>query len=500
MKIDLFGIAPPGIPFPIPATAQGVLGAVESGKAALPNVYRAAYVEPLEKNLASVLETENAVLIETLAGAVYEHARQRGVTPQIQRFLAILSDLYRSFLSEKRRAKADFPLVEQLPPLATFKHEGDMGPFTIPVDDVSRLTGSAVGVVSMPATYRDHPFLWASLAHELSGHDVLHADPGLLPELEDGVRAFFGGGPIGPGGTLNQQQFLGFLWSYWMDEAASDVFGVLNIGPSFGLNLAVFFGALNAQGSRPRGNAPTLRTRSDPDQQGNLDPHPTDLLRLHLIVGVVESLQGLSQQRRDAYSADLLRLAEICAPGASRIELRGNILGGPGVRIPVNATGANAIPLTVMQNAARRVGSFIATATLSSLGRHSIQDLETWDDADEETALRIADAIGRGASITNSGDDAQMLAGMTLALFSNASLYQSATQLINDALTSSFSHDPIFGLPHPDPAYQRVVFREEDGDGAPQPWHYSMFQPAEEEPIGVAPARAKTTTRRKSKR
>jgi hypothetical protein len=155
MKIDLFGTAPPNIPYPLPPTAQGVLGAIEAGKAALPVVYRNAYVAPLENNLASVLGTEDQELIETLAGAVYEHAKQRGVTPQIRRFLAVISDLYRSFLSSKRRANANFPLAEQLPPLATFKHAGKEGPFTIPVDDVNRLIGSptlAVGPSGRVAT------------------------------------------------------------------------------------------------------------------------------------------------------------------------------------------------------------------------------------------------------------------------------------------------------------------------------------------------------------
>src|ERR1700750_745165 len=122
MKIDLFGTAPPNIPYPIPPTAQGVLGAIESGKAALPIIYRNEYVTPLENSLASVLETEDEVLIETLAGAVYEHGKQRGVTPQRHRFWAVISALYRSFFAAKRRLNANSPLVEQLPPLATFKH------------------------------------------------------------------------------------------------------------------------------------------------------------------------------------------------------------------------------------------------------------------------------------------------------------------------------------------------------------------------------------------
>lgn len=485
MEIDLFGTAPPNIPFPLPASVEGVLAAIDSGRSALPLVYRDGYITPLEKNLAAVLATGDVVLLETLAGAAYEHSQQRGVTPQVHRFLAVISNLYRSFLSAKRRAAADFPIVEQFPPLAAFKHTGEDGPFTLPVDTVRRIIGSDVGVVSLPAIYRDHPVLWAALCHEVGGHDVLHADDGLLPELESGVRAFFGGGPIGPGGKLNEQQFLGLLWSYWMDEAASDVFGVLNIGPSFGLNLAVFFGALNAQAQKPQGQAPILRSQSGSDENGDLDPHPTDILRLHLILGAVESLQALSQDQRSAYAEDLLELADMCAPNVSTIRLQGTVLGGPGVRVPVNVT----LPFDEMQKTARRVGSFIATARLNSLGGHSIQELETWDDADEEVAQRISQSLQKQGEVTGMGDDAQLLAGATLALFEDSSLYTSVTGALVNALNLSFDQDPIFGKAQKDHVYLRIASRSQARSKA---WQYTV--------IGgkASPVKANKTTRRTS--
>src|SRR5262249_41005014 len=155
-----------------------------------------------------------------------------------------VSNLYRSFLSARRRSRAKFPLVETLPPLATFAHGGEGGPFTLPVDGVRELCGAKVGVVSLPSTYRDHPILWASLAHETGGPDVLPADEGLLSELAAGVAGLFGGGPLQPGKPLSGPQLLGLLWGYWIDEAASDVYGLLNIGPAFGFSLAAFFAAL----------------------------------------------------------------------------------------------------------------------------------------------------------------------------------------------------------------------------------------------------------------
>src|SRR5262249_50058643 len=260
MQVDLFGKAPPDLPFHDARDAGAVGAAINSGTPYVPLAFQNAYVNPLLQNLSSVLRQldGDATTVETISGAVYQHA-DASVRPHLHRFLAVISDLFRSFLSKQKRAQADFPLAEQLPPMAMFQHDGQNGPFTLPVDDMSRLSGGSCGVVSMPATYKEHPFLWAALSHETGGHDVTHADPGLLPELREGVRSFFGG-PLGGGSSPSTAQLLGLLWDYWMDEASADVYGVLNIGPNFGLNLVTFFAALNSQATGQQ--KPLLRADS----------------------------------------------------------------------------------------------------------------------------------------------------------------------------------------------------------------------------------------------
>ena len=451
--IDLFGDGPPVPPWGDAATVAAVKQAINAGAPSLPLAYQTGYVMPLLQNLDSVLR-QAGDSIEPLAGAVYEHAPGGAVQPELQRFLAVISNLYRSFLSRTKRAAANIPFaMPQDPPLAVFLHSGQDGPFTIPSDDTQQLFGGDVGVVSLPSTYRDHPVLWASLAHETGGHDVTHADAGLLPELAAGVQTLFGGGPVHAGRRPTSGQLQGLLWSYWMDEASADVYGLLNIGPSFAHNLAAFFAALN---NRAVGlPIPSLRTRSGhPANDPALDVHPTDILRLHLAIGVIEQLSGLAQTTRDAYVSAVQALAQRCAQGASTVEIQGHIAIQRDRWLPIN----DSLPLSGMQDAARSVGAYIATARLQALGGHSIQEIETWDDADELTARQIADTFARGDSVVDMGDDAQLLAGATLALVTQPDLYDQATRLLTAALDRSYATDPIWGASIRDPMYVRYQF------------------------------------------
>jgi hypothetical protein len=397
----------------------------------------------------------DATLIETLAGAIYDHGDEE-VSAPLHRFLAVVSNFYRSFLSAKRRARADFPLLSQLPPLAMFQNDGDNGPFTVPADQINSLIGSSVGVVSLPSVYREHPLLWASLAHETGGHDVVHADEGLLDELKAGVREVFGGGPVGRGGQINLSQFLGILWAFWMDEAVADVYGVMNIGPTFGHNLVLLFAAIGER-LKPTGK-PSLRTSSGAGPDRVLDEHPTDILRPHLIIGATESLSGLSQQTRDGYVAELQELAALTGGGATTVELQGIVPTGPGVGIPINAS----LPLDTMAEAARNVGSFIASGRFQALGDHTIQDLETWDNTDELAATAIAANIAADRRVDGTGDDAELLAGAALALLANADAYDKVSRRLEEALDLSFATDPIWGVPEPDAAFMIGEFLPED--------------------------------------
>ncbi|HEV2174858.1 MAG TPA: hypothetical protein VGR71_14900, partial [Nitrospira sp.] len=108
----------------------------------------------------------DALLIEILLGAVYQQSLEYRHRPQLRRFLAVVSDIYDSFLSEDRRTQAGVPLAERTAPLAAFVFSGLSGPMTLPIDVVRSVCGAQIGVVSVPGSYADHPLLWSLVAHE----------------------------------------------------------------------------------------------------------------------------------------------------------------------------------------------------------------------------------------------------------------------------------------------------------------------------------------------
>ncbi|MFM0336868.1 phosphorylase family protein [Paraburkholderia fungorum] len=442
------------------STVQEISGMLDKGRDFLPHPFQQHYADPLNRNLTSVIRrlsspTLDAMTMETLAGAVYQHGDQ-DMLPELHRFLAVISNMYRSFLDSTKRAHLGIELTSTLPPLAMFQSSSENGPFTITNDTVARLTDASVGVVSLPRSFAKHPLLFGSLAHETGGHDVIHADSTLLTELRANAHNLFDG-PHAKG--------LGLLWDYWMDEAAADIYGVLNIGPSFGLNLAllltIFIGQM--RGLSPA-DAPTLRTDSGADDRGVLDPHPTDILRLSLIQGAVEALTSLTLSTRQAYSDHLANLAHELAPTAREVNLTGY------ARVPSGESMSfdGFLPLSTLQESARSVGAMIATARLQALGGSSIQDIETWDDADENAAVTMAGRLASGVSIVGLGDDAQILAATTLAALRAPDAYDSLSMLANSALDDSFSTDPYWGSARPDKlflgAYRTSVEREVEVD------------------------------------
>ncbi|EOP29563.1 MULTISPECIES: hypothetical protein [Bacillus cereus group] len=93
--------------------------------------------------------------------------------------------------------------------------------------------GLEVAIVSIPPVNAKKGLLaWSCIGHEVGGHDILNADIGLLAELAESVRT-----------DLNEQNLGQVLSNYWasrIDETASDVLGVLNLGISLRLLISLW--------------------------------------------------------------------------------------------------------------------------------------------------------------------------------------------------------------------------------------------------------------------
>src|ERR1700743_1768525 len=126
------------------ANAKDVRAATAKGAPNLPLLYQQNFHQPMDAKLAGVLEqlkadvkkgdkTEGEALarLESLYAPIYQHgANVTSVKagPQLRRFLAVVSNLFRSFSDHEKRAAAGVNLVTSTPPLAFFQSESGDGP------------------------------------------------------------------------------------------------------------------------------------------------------------------------------------------------------------------------------------------------------------------------------------------------------------------------------------------------------------------------------------
>lgn len=275
-------------------------------------------------------------------------------------FQELVSDLYDSFLSEEDRAgnasgtPINPPDYEILPPLVKWGNP-DQGPYTWPVDGTTAV-GAKTAVVNLPQYFTRQGLLaWSSLGHETGGHDILHADKGLLDEITAKVRTAVAS-------KCGIQ--MGNLWGSWVDEASSDVLGLLHLGPAAGIGLIGFFRGLNDDG----------RLRS---VGGITDPHPIDVLRGFLAAELVRNLNF-----KDA------------AVWGNVIEQESLKDLGKSVYL-YNAKTKQYTPIDakIAVQSAKIAALTIANSKLKALENHSLHDIQDWTDNDQKIADEIAIAL-----------------------------------------------------------------------------------------------------------
>jgi hypothetical protein len=186
-------------------------------------------------------------------------------------FQELVGDLYDGFLSAEDRQGINPPDNAKTPPLVKWGNP-DSGPYTWPGDSTSSFGARAAVVNLPPANARKGLFAWAALGHETGGHDILHADNGLQDQLAQAVNTKV---------AAEVGEDIADYWATRIDETASDVMGILNMGPAAAIGLVVYFRGLSLASD----GVAVLRSQGPAS-----DPHPADIVRGYLAAETVALL------------------------------------------------------------------------------------------------------------------------------------------------------------------------------------------------------------------
>jgi len=410
---------------------------IEGSATDLPLEYQQSFFRPLHANMACVAlklntgymnrvqagwpETDARFYTMLRADSLIGAAMAWSIPDSrraVQRFEAVVLDLFESFIRKSDPVLKALHLENKLPPLVTFAPAPSVGPATLNEEVVEEYSGAEVSIVSLPPAYAADPMLWGILAHETCGHAVTHALHDLAEEFVRTVKTVTF--QYGPG-----------LWTHWVEEAAADVYGVLNIGPVFVISLAAWL--KESKKSKKLETSVTL-VKGKPD-----DEHPPDLLRLYVLRGAVAALRDLSTKK--AWLSDVDAMIRVIVGNADCITVN---LGDP--------LRPQKLPLEPLARDAEQLGKTLATMSLVALtgnAKQSIQDVETWDDTDEKTALAVkaqAKCVNQPLDVKGA-DVAHLIAGTTMALCENAALYESLNERLGTALQASFDKAELFHRP-----------------------------------------------------
>ncbi|MDQ3802364.1 MAG: HAD family hydrolase [Acidobacteriota bacterium] len=342
-----------------------LLGRLEASRLKLPPLYRETVFEPYVKTLKDLGQARFSQILfddpprERLGGLMMDIAHailQNGEQFQqaaTDAFEEVVSDLYDGFLSAQDRKGIKAPDHAVIAPLVKWG-QPDFGPYTWPIDATNEAFDVEAAIVNLPpANARLGLMAWAALGHETAGHDILHADEGLGPELSSIVQQELESQNIGFG--------LAEYWSSRIDETASDVMGILNMGPAAGIGIVAYFRGLNAAFS---GN-PRLRSVGPSN-----DSHPADILRGYLAASTVRLLSFDGA----AVWANIIEQETDRDVGAIRL---GGVL----------------VSQQVARQSAEIVAGVIASQKCDALNGHALIEIQDWRNRDEGIIEQLREAL-----------------------------------------------------------------------------------------------------------
>ena len=358
---------------PDPPDFASLRARLEKARHVLPPRFQQAVADPFLRTLdrlgakgyARVLSEDPELqgggrLLLDLAQAVLQRGEGYEARATVA-FQEVVSDLYDGFLSAEDRRGVKPPDRGAVPPVVRWGSAAD-GPYTWPVTATASY-GAGAAVVSLPAANASGGLLaWSALAHETAGHDILAADTGLHDELARTVRE-----------RLLAEKMPLVIADYWadrLDETASDVLGVLNMGPAAAVGLIGYFRALNGAYT---GKAVLRNVGSDEDA------HPADIARAYL-------------------GAETVRLLSFKGAGAWAEKLEAEADRDLGtIRL-----GGVAVTAGVAKASAAIVARAIVKEKLRALEGHALGEIQDWRDQDEAVVAELRAAMKVGTATAGS--------------------------------------------------------------------------------------------------
>jgi hypothetical protein len=278
-------------------------------------------------------------------------------------FQEVVSDLYDGFLSAEDRRGVKPPDHGVTAPVVRWG-DAETGPYTWPAT-ATEAFGVQGALVSLPAAHATSGLLaWPALAHETAGHDVLGADDGLREELAAAVRREVLAAGLGAG--------IAGYWAERIDESASDVLGVLNMGPAAAVGMVGYFRALNGAW---RGTAQLRNVGLEEDS------HPADIARAWLAAETVRLLSFRGAGRW----ADALVVEADRDLGKVRL-------------------GDLAVPAEVARASTAAVARAVVRTRLRSLEGKSLGEIQDWKDGDEAVAQALRARMRPGGTAGTGGE------------------------------------------------------------------------------------------------
>src|SRR5919109_1823902 len=343
---------------------------INNGYLSLPKVYQEDFLNPLKNLLQS---NRYNIILQAVGGkegpwddwlAAIDQRGKGHHKNATKAFEECIADIYDGFLSMEERKGIKPPDYQTVSPLVEWGRS-DWGPYTWPAT-TGRRVGMKMSVVSMPPAYSKNIALWSALGHEAGGHDILHADDGLLKEIGDkvevailkcrNIRQFRNKKAVVNGRKKPLVICAAAYWKYTIDEAASDVCAVLNLGPSAGIGLATLL--------------IPLREMRLSNASPSSSSHPIDTLRILLAADVVRELPDLDAKIAKAW-ADLLEgIVDKFGDKTNKFTLYTQKLG--------EVHTDDKMPYNEMREIVRIVADTIAFTPLEALEGHQLSEINTW--------------------------------------------------------------------------------------------------------------------------